>query len=273
MMTTDGPAPSGGSPVSEGRWVHDEQAARMIDMNRLRELTAELGFIPATTDGPDIDRHRQLNKNADYWLADRPDLVAARPGVRRGHGSGVPDYRRSGGRERRGQCSSAGDAFRWHVDRGVARPVLRGRHRHRGAVRVQGPHAFRRGFAGDRRRSAAACPGTAGRGVRPARTGGSLLSCCLLEVVLSDGSLSDAPTTPAPYCAVLRLPPGLRHQHLSVNPHFKPHSQRQVLCRGPDTLMERCRQFAPSPHSLLGTAARTGSCAPIRHHSACQLAP
>ena len=95
-------------------------------MNRLRELTAELGFIPATTDGPDIDRHRQLNKNADYWLADRPDLVAARPGVRRGHGSGVPDYRRSGGRERRGQCSSAGDAFRWHVDRGVARPVLRG---------------------------------------------------------------------------------------------------------------------------------------------------
>ena len=129
-------------------------------MNRLRELTAELGFIPATTDGPDIDRHRQLNKNADYWLADRPDLVAARPGVRRGHGSGVPDYRRSGGRERRGQCSSAGDAFRWHVDRGVARPVLRGwRHRHRGAVRVQGPHAFRRGFAGDRRRSAAACPG------------------------------------------------------------------------------------------------------------------
>ena len=107
----------------------------------------------------------------------------------------------------------------------------------------------------------------------PARTGGSLLSCCLLEVVLSDGSLSDAPTTPAPYCAVLRLPPGLRHQHLSVNPHFKPHSQRQVLCRGPDTLMERCRQFAPSPHSLLGTAARTGSCAPIRHQSACQLAP
>ena len=86
-------------------------------MNRLRELTAELGFMSATTEGPDIDRHRQLNKNADYWLADPPDLVAARPGVRRGHGSGVPDYRRSGGRERRGQCSSDGDAFRWHVAR------------------------------------------------------------------------------------------------------------------------------------------------------------
>jgi hypothetical protein len=41
----------------------------------------------------------------------------------------------------------------------------------------------------------------------------------------------------------------------------------------PIPLMERCRQFAPSPHSLLGTAARTGSCAPIRHQSACQLAP
>jgi len=53
------PAPSGGSPVSEGRWVHDEQVATMIDMNRLRELTAELGFKPATTDEADIDRHRQ----------------------------------------------------------------------------------------------------------------------------------------------------------------------------------------------------------------------
>ncbi len=31
----------------------------MIDMNRLRELTAELGFKPATTDEADIDRHRQ----------------------------------------------------------------------------------------------------------------------------------------------------------------------------------------------------------------------
>ena len=38
----------------------------MIDMNRLRELTAELGFNRATTDEADIDRHRQLNKNADY---------------------------------------------------------------------------------------------------------------------------------------------------------------------------------------------------------------
>jgi hypothetical protein len=38
------PAPSGGSPVSEGWWVHDDQVAPMIDMNRLRELTAELGW-------------------------------------------------------------------------------------------------------------------------------------------------------------------------------------------------------------------------------------
>jgi hypothetical protein len=28
------PAPSGGSPVSEGRWVRDEQVATMIDMRR-----------------------------------------------------------------------------------------------------------------------------------------------------------------------------------------------------------------------------------------------
>jgi hypothetical protein len=78
--------------------------AMTIDTERLRELAAELGFWPATTDEADIERHRQHNKNADYWLADRPDLVATRPGVRRGHGSGVPDYRRSGGRERRGQA-------------------------------------------------------------------------------------------------------------------------------------------------------------------------
>jgi hypothetical protein len=40
-------------------------------MNRLRELTAELGFMPATTDEADIERHRQHNNNADYWLARR----------------------------------------------------------------------------------------------------------------------------------------------------------------------------------------------------------
>jgi hypothetical protein len=34
----------------------------MFDMNRLRELTAELGFMPATIDEADIERHRQLNK-------------------------------------------------------------------------------------------------------------------------------------------------------------------------------------------------------------------
>jgi hypothetical protein len=40
-----------------------------IDAERLRELAAELGFWPATTDEADIERHRQHNKNADYWLA------------------------------------------------------------------------------------------------------------------------------------------------------------------------------------------------------------
>jgi hypothetical protein len=42
-----------------------------IDTERLRELAAELGFWPATTDEADIERHRQHNKNADYWLARR----------------------------------------------------------------------------------------------------------------------------------------------------------------------------------------------------------
>ncbi len=36
---------------------------------RLRELAAELGFWPATTDPDDIERHREHNKNADLWLA------------------------------------------------------------------------------------------------------------------------------------------------------------------------------------------------------------
>jgi hypothetical protein len=36
--------------------------ATMINMNRLRELTAELGFIPATTDAAAIDgRERQID--------------------------------------------------------------------------------------------------------------------------------------------------------------------------------------------------------------------
>jgi hypothetical protein len=35
----------------------------MFEMNRLRKLTAELGFMPATIDEADIERHRQLNKN------------------------------------------------------------------------------------------------------------------------------------------------------------------------------------------------------------------
>ena len=36
---------------------------------RLRELAAEFGFWPATTDPDDIERHREHNKNADFWLA------------------------------------------------------------------------------------------------------------------------------------------------------------------------------------------------------------
>ena len=33
------------------------------------QLTAELGFMPAITDGAAIERHRRHNKKADYWLA------------------------------------------------------------------------------------------------------------------------------------------------------------------------------------------------------------
>jgi hypothetical protein len=64
MTTTDVPPPQVAPRVSEGWWVHDDQVAPMIDMNRLRELTAELGFMPATPDEADIDRHWQHSKNA-----------------------------------------------------------------------------------------------------------------------------------------------------------------------------------------------------------------
>jgi len=40
-----------------------------VDMQRLRELAAELAFWPATTNEADIEPHRQHNKNAHYWLA------------------------------------------------------------------------------------------------------------------------------------------------------------------------------------------------------------
>jgi hypothetical protein len=39
--------------------------ARTIDTERLRELAAELGVWPATTDEADVEHHRQHNKNAD----------------------------------------------------------------------------------------------------------------------------------------------------------------------------------------------------------------
>jgi hypothetical protein len=40
-----------------------------LDLVRLRELAAELGFWSATTDKADIEHYRQHNKNAHYWLA------------------------------------------------------------------------------------------------------------------------------------------------------------------------------------------------------------
>ena len=52
-----------------------------IDAERLRELAAELGFWPATTEQADIEWHRRHNKKADYWLATgNPE---ARPRLRR----------------------------------------------------------------------------------------------------------------------------------------------------------------------------------------------
>jgi hypothetical protein len=42
-----------------------------LGMAKLRELAAELGYWPATTDEADIERHRQHNASADYWLARR----------------------------------------------------------------------------------------------------------------------------------------------------------------------------------------------------------
>ena len=61
------PTPAGRRPVRG--WTPTQ--AMTIDTERLRELAAELGFRPATTDEADIERHGQLNKNADYWLARR----------------------------------------------------------------------------------------------------------------------------------------------------------------------------------------------------------
>ena len=44
----------------------------MVDMARLRELSLELGFWPATTDEADIERHRQLNERFDRMNAHDP---------------------------------------------------------------------------------------------------------------------------------------------------------------------------------------------------------
>jgi hypothetical protein len=49
----------------------------MIDMNKLRELTAELGFNRATTEEADIDRHRQLNRTTG-WPVVIDSLTCAR---------------------------------------------------------------------------------------------------------------------------------------------------------------------------------------------------
>jgi hypothetical protein len=35
------------------------------DMSKMRELAAELGYWPATTDDEDIERHRRLNAALD----------------------------------------------------------------------------------------------------------------------------------------------------------------------------------------------------------------
>jgi hypothetical protein len=57
--------------------------ATMINMNRLRELTAELGFIPATTDAAAIDgRERQIDpqiaeRGPGVSTGDRPAQVSA----------------------------------------------------------------------------------------------------------------------------------------------------------------------------------------------------
>ena len=40
-----------------------------LDMVKLRELAAEFGYYPATTDDESIERHRKHNANADFWLA------------------------------------------------------------------------------------------------------------------------------------------------------------------------------------------------------------
>ena len=54
---TDTIKPNGDRPC-------DGEAAK-----NLRELTAELGFWPATTNPDDIERHREHTTNADFWLA------------------------------------------------------------------------------------------------------------------------------------------------------------------------------------------------------------
>jgi len=61
----------------------DNGFATIINMNRLRELTAELGFIPATTEAAAIDgRERQLDpqiaeRGPGVSTGDRPAQVSA----------------------------------------------------------------------------------------------------------------------------------------------------------------------------------------------------
>ncbi len=40
-----------------------------LDMASLRELAKEFGFYPASIKPEDVERHREHNKNADFWLA------------------------------------------------------------------------------------------------------------------------------------------------------------------------------------------------------------
>ena len=131
MTTTDVPL-SGGSLVSEGWWVQDDQVAATIDMHRLRELTAVLGFMPATTDATDIERRggavavATLIMGADYdagwpsYESAKSDgscpsvaeaVTVARPGVDAGPHIRGPHFRyegRSGSDAGRACCRCSG---------------------------------------------------------------------------------------------------------------------------------------------------------------------
>ena len=71
------------APSDDSQCRRDNGFATMINMNRLRELRAELGFIPATTDAAAIDgRERQRDpqiaeRGPGVATSDRPAQVSA----------------------------------------------------------------------------------------------------------------------------------------------------------------------------------------------------